>query len=101
MGSNRPPSDTALEQVARSIAPCTLPPQAWGTQPIHWYQHGTDELPTVWAWITWPHRVTERLEAVVLGMNDRVCIVEIRPDIWSRWQPVVWRAAVTRRDPDP
>ncbi|WWV91835.1 hypothetical protein GMYAFLOJ_CDS0005 [Microbacterium phage phiMiGM15] len=37
------------------------------------------------------------MEGVVHAQNDRVCVVEVAPDIFSRWQPVVWRNAVTRR----
>lgn len=84
-----------IQRVAASIAPVTLPIQAWGPQEVTWLK----ERPPVWVWISWPNQVAERLPGFVLAMNDRVVIVEVKPDIWSRWQPVVWRNAVTRRVP--
>lgn len=82
-----------LEIVVSNIAPCTLPAPAYGPRPIEWH---SDAIP-VWAWISWPHRATERIEAFARGWNDRVVIVE-----WTAERgtvsTVVWRNAVTRRD---
>lgn len=78
-----------------TFAPVTLPIQAWGPQPLVWHDH---PMP-VWVWVSWPHRVAERYPGVVKGSNDRVCVVEVNPDVFTRWEPVVWRNAVTRRTP--
>ncbi len=84
-----------LEIVVSNIAPCTLPAAAYGPQPIEWHN---DPAP-VWAWVSWPHRATERLEAFARGWNDRVVIVEWTADRGTL-STVVWRNAVTRREED-
>ena len=73
--------------------PCTLPSSAYGPQPIEWADRSR---PAVWAWITWPHKIAERVPAFATGWNDRVVIVEWETDTGTR-STVVWRNAVTRR----
>lgn len=81
---------------ASSGSPTTLPPSAWGPEPIVWAKPG--ERASVWAWISWPDRVAERTPARAKGWNDRVVIVEWDAEGGSR-DTVVWRNAVTRRSP--
>lgn len=75
--------------------PTTLPQQAYGPEPIEWIPPGHSK-PAVWAWVSWPDRPAERIEAFATGWNDRVVIVE-----WygsgGVTDTVVWRNAVTRR----
>lgn len=85
-----------LHRVLSSIAPVTLPMQALGSSPIVWLD---TRLP-VWAWISWPHTAAERLPGFALAMNDLGVCVEIQPTIYTRWQPWVWRTAVTHRAVD-
>lgn len=79
--------------------PTTLPQQAYGPRPLEWVRRGEDK-PAVWAWVSWPDRPAERIEAYAAGWNDRVVIVE-----WygpgGIMDTVVWRNAVTRRRPSP
>jgi hypothetical protein len=93
MGSTKV-SDQMLEIVLAAIAPCTLPLAAYGPQEIE--SHGTPV--SVWAWISWPHKPAERVEALARGWNDRVVVIE-----WDGERgtvsTVVWRNAVTRRAP--
>ena len=60
-------TDEKLQIVLDAMAPCTLPAVAYGPQPIEWISRGG---PGVWAWITWPHKVAERVPGWVLGAND-------------------------------
>ncbi|MER7798254.1 hypothetical protein [Microbacterium sp. NPDC096154] len=84
-------TDEKLDLMLGGIAPCTLPPDAWGPQPIEWQQ----KHPSVRAWISWPHRVAERVEAFAAGWNDRVVVVRWHTERGMR-ETVVWRNAVTR-----
>jgi hypothetical protein len=85
-------TDAKLQFVLENMAPCTLPAEAYGPQPIQW----TSNRAAVWAWISWPHRAAERLPAWVMGANDRVVVVAWDTDRGER-NTVVWRSAVTRR----
>ena len=85
-------TDAKLQFVLENMAPCTLPAEAYGPQPIAW----TPSRAAVWAWISWPHRAAERLPAWVMGANDRVVVVAWDTDRGER-NTVVWRSAVTRR----
>ena len=85
-------TDEKLQFVLENMAPCTLPPEAYGPQPIEW----TPKRTPVWAWISWPHKAAERLPAWVMGANDRVVIVAWDTSRGER-NTVVWRSAVTRR----
>lgn len=91
MGSTKV-SDQMLEIVLSSIGPCTLPTAAYGPEPIEWHP----DPPPVYAWITWPHRAAERVEAVARGWNSRVVVVEWTAERGSL-STVVWRSAVSRR----
>lgn len=91
MGSTKV-SEQMLDVVMAAIAPCTLPLAAYGPQPIEWYRDAV----SVWAWISWPHRAAERVEAVARGWNDRVVVVEWYAERGTL-STVVWRNAVTRR----
>lgn len=91
MGSTRV-SDEKLQLMLSSVAPVTLPMQAYGREPIEWFE---DRAP-VWVWVSWPDRVAERTAGWALGGNNLVVIVEI-PCAGGHWQPVVWRNAVSRR----
>lgn len=73
-------------------APCTLPQQAFGPDPVRW----TREQPPVWAWVSWPDRPAERIAAHATGWNDRVVCVEWIGDRGTV-NTMVWRSAVTRR----
>lgn len=77
-----------------SAAACTLPQQAYGPNRITWAQ----DRPPVCAWIIWPDRPAERVPAFATGWNDRVVIVEWTTNRDTR-NTVVWRNAVTHRDP--
>lgn len=88
---------SAEKLVAMPEPPCTLPQQAFGPNPIEWVRQGQPR-PSVWAWITWPHTVAERVPAVATGWNDRVVVVEWNTDRGTR-NVVVWRNAVTQRKP--
>ena len=73
-------------------APCTLPQQVFGPDPVRW----TREQPPVWVWVSWPDRAAERIAAYARGWNDRVVIVA-----WygprGQVDCVVWRNAVAHR----
>jgi hypothetical protein len=85
-------TDAKLQFVLVYMAPCTLPAEAYGPQPIEWAQ----KRAPVWAWISWPHKAAERVAAWATGSNDRVVIVAWDTDRGER-NTVVWRNAVTRR----
>jgi hypothetical protein len=85
-------TDEKLQFVLENMAPCTLPAEAYGPQPIVW----TPTREPVWAWVSWPHKTAERLPAWATGANDRVVIVAWDTDRGER-NTVVWRSAVTRR----
>ena len=91
MGSTKV-SEQMLEVALSAIAPCTLPRAAYGPQPIEWHHDPV----SVCAWISWPHRAAERVEAVARGWNDRVVVVEWYAERGTL-STVVWRNAVTRR----
>lgn len=91
MGSTKV-SDEMLSRTLASVPPITLPMQAFGQKPVEWYR---DKRP-VWAWVQWPDRAAERVEAWAMGANDRVVVLEVPCD-GGHWQPVVWRNAVTVR----
>ena len=86
-------TDEKLQIVLAAMAPCTLPPEAYGPEPIEWIPR---DRPLVWAWITWPYKVAERVPGWVMGANDRVVVVAWDTDRGER-NTVVWRSAVTRR----
>jgi hypothetical protein len=83
-------SDEKLSRVLASVRPVTLPMQAYGPQPVEWFD---PKLP-VWAWVQWPDRAAERVEAWACGANNLVVVLEVPCD-GGHWQPVVWRNAVT------
>lgn len=91
VGSNKV-SDEKLSRVLSSVKPVTLPHQAYGRQPIEWFESKR----AVWAWVQWPNRAATREAAWAVGANDRVVILEV-PCEGGHWQPVVWRNAVTQR----
>ena len=90
MGSTKV-TDEKLASVLTRIAPCTLPPSAWGVQPMTWHKAGQ----RVHAWITWPHQAAERVNALAVGWNDRVVVVRWQGP-HGTWETVVWRSAVTK-----
>ncbi|MDZ8170641.1 hypothetical protein [Microbacterium xanthum] len=93
MGSTKV-SDEMMQLVLANVAPCTLPADAYGADPMRW---AATRVP-VWAWVTWPHRAAERVAGWATGWNDRVVAVAWETDRGER-NTVVWRSAVTRRDP--
>lgn len=94
MGSNKV-SDAKLERVLASIAPTTLPMQAFGPGPVEWFERPRP----VWAWVQWPHRSAERVACWAHAANDRVVFLRV-PCEGGHWEPVVWRNAVHVRRPD-
>lgn len=86
-------SDEKVERMLASVAPTTLPMQAFGPEPIEWLE----PVEPVWVWVSWPHHVAERTAGVALGRNDRVVNVRI-PCAGGSWEPWVWRNAVARRE---
>ncbi|MDN8548683.1 hypothetical protein PUW81_006130 [Microbacterium sp. NM3R9] len=99
MGTNKRYADAIdrrsaehLQRTLMRIPPCTIPMQAYGPRELEW----PTDWPTVWAWISWPHKPAERVAAVARGWNDRVVVV-----FWTseagELNTVVWRNAVTRR----
>lgn len=90
MGSGRV-SDEMTARAAGSVAPVTLPMQAYGPREVEWFPPRP-----VWAWVQWPNRPATRVPCVAVGANDRVVILEVPCD-GGHWQPVVWRNAVTVR----
>ncbi len=42
-------NDQRIRQATAHLAPCTLPQQAYGPQPIEWQR---TRPPEIWAWIT-------------------------------------------------
>lgn len=94
MGTNKRYAARLDAIVREDIAPCTLPLDAYGPNPIVW----ADERQPVWAWVSWPHKPAERLPARATGWNDRVVVVEFQTHVGVR-STIVWRNAVTRRRP--
>ena len=86
-------NDARILQATAQLAPCTLPLQAYGPEPIEW-QRG--RMPEVWAWITWRDGPATKIPAVAAGWNDCVVVVEWEAP-GGRRSVVVWRNAVTRR----
>lgn len=86
-------NDRRIAQASAVAAPCTLPMQAYGPEPIEW---ASQPHPPVWAWITWRDGPATRIPAVAAGWNDRVVIVEWEA-AGGRQSVVVWRNAVTQR----
>lgn len=78
-----------------SPAPCTLPMQAYGPQPIEWHRA---QPPEVWSWVSWRDGPATRIPAVATGWNDRVVIVEWEA-AGGKQSVVVWRSAVAWRRP--
>lgn len=91
--SKPPPSERSIDAFLSSHAPISLPPSAWAPDPLEWLA----EPAPAWMWISWPHRATERLPGYVLATTRRVCVVAVATGPGQRWEPVVWRNAVTRR----
>lgn len=91
VGSKRV-SDAMVSRSVGSVKPVTLPHQAYGREPIEWFE---GKRP-VWAWVQWPNRAATREAAWAVGANDRVVILEVPCD-GGHWQPVVWRKAVSVR----
>ncbi|GAB2702101.1 hypothetical protein BKA24_001724 [Microbacterium marinum] len=85
-------NDARIAQAAATLAPTTLPMQAYGPAEIEWKRPGVP----VWAWISWTDAPATRIAAEATGWNDRVVCVE-----WEarggRRSVMVWRNAVTRR----
>lgn len=94
MGSGRI-SDEMIARAAASRAPITLPVQAFGPGDVEWF----DPPRPVWAWLSWRDRPAERIPCVATGANDRVVVLDVDSP-GGRWQPVVWRNAVSVRRPD-
>lgn len=90
MGSTKV-SDEKMARVVASVKPLTLPMQAYGGG-VDWF----DAKRPVWAWVHWPNRAAERIEAWAVGATDRVVVLEVPCD-GGHWTPVVWRNAVTVR----
>lgn len=82
------------EAVRRGDRTCTLPQQAYGSQPIEWAPRSSK--PEVWVWISWRDAPASRIPAVAAGWNDRVVIVEWEA-AGGRKSVVVWRGAVSHR----
>ena len=87
-------NDARILQATAQLAPCTLPQQAYGPEPIEW-QRG--RAPGVWAWITWRDAPATKIPAVAGGWNDRVVVVAWEAT-GGRRSVAVWRNAVTRRE---
>lgn len=92
MGRTSRVSDEMIARAASSVSPLTLPVQAYGPQPVEWF----DAPRPVWAWVSWRDRPAERVACVATGANDRVVVLEV-PTSGGHWTPVVWRNAVTVR----
>jgi len=75
------------------VGPVTLPSRAYGPEPLTWAERSR---PSVWAWVQWPDRPAERVEASALGWNDRCVVVEFH-GAHGTVQTTVWRQAVTVR----
>ncbi len=86
-------NDQRILQATAQLAPCTLPQQAYGPEPVQWAK---GRKPEVWAWITWRDAPATKIPAVAAGWNDRIVIVEWEAS-GGRRSVVVWRNAVTRR----
>ncbi|SFS07627.1 hypothetical protein SAMN04487846_2262 [Microbacterium sp. cf046] len=86
-------NDQRILQATAQLAPCTLPLQAYGPEPITWAK---GRPPEVWVWITWGDAPASKIPAVAAGWNDRVVIVEWEAQ-GGRRSVVVWRNAVTVR----
>lgn len=92
MGSTKV-SGEKLQRTLDKVAPCTIPQQAFGPDPIVWF----DPPRPVWVWVPWRDRPSTREPGVARGANDRVVSVGIDVD-GDHWEPVVWRNAVTVRN---
>jgi len=90
-------NDQRIVDAAAVLAPCTLPQQAYGPNPIVW---ASGVKPPVWVWITWRDGPATKIPAVAAGHNDRVVIVEWEAPGGLR-SVVVWRNAVTHRATGP
>jgi hypothetical protein len=86
-------NDQRILQASAQLAPCTLPQQAYGPEPVQWAK---GRKPEVWVWITWRDAPATRIPAVAAGWNDRVVVVEWEA-VGGRRSVVVWRNAVTQR----
>ncbi|MGC5224893.1 hypothetical protein ACPW96_20200 [Micromonospora sp. DT81.3] len=85
-------TDEKLQVVLANVAPCTLPKDDYGPEPLQWLKSRV----AVCAWVSWPHLAAERIPAWAVGMNDRVYVVAWDIDRGER-NTVVWRNAVTCR----
>lgn len=93
MGSTK----VTAEKMARAVAsmpPVTLPQHAYGPRPTTWF----DAPKLVWAWVQWRDRAATREACIARGANDRIVHLEI-PFEGGHWGTVVWRNAVTVRQP--
>ena len=77
-------------QATAQLAPCTLPQQPYGPEPIQWQRR---PAPEVWAWIIWRAAPATKVPAVAAGWNGRVVVVEWEAP-GDRRSVVVWRNAV-------
>jgi hypothetical protein len=57
-------NDQRILQATAQLAPCTLPQQAYGSEPIQW-QRG--RAPEVWAWISWRDAPATKIPAVAVA----------------------------------
>lgn len=82
-----------MARTVASMAPVTLPMQAYGPQSIEWF----DKPRPVWAWVQWRNQAATRESCWALGGNDRIVMLRVPAD-GGAWEPVVWRAAVSVRN---
>lgn len=92
MGSTKV-SQEKMNRAVASMSPVTIPMQAYGPQPIEWF----DRPRAVWAWVQWRDQAATREACWAVGANDRVVHLEI-PSDGGHWGTVVWRNAVSVRD---
>lgn len=85
-------SDEMIARATASLAPITLPVQAFGPEDVEWF----DAPRPTWAWLSWRDRPAERISCVATGASDRVVILDV-DSLGGRWQPAVWRNAVMIR----
>lgn len=76
----------------RNPRPVTLPQQAWGPQPLEYAAN--NDRPAVRVWVQFNVGPARRCDALAVGWNDQVVIVELVND--GGMQPVVWRTAVSK-----
>jgi len=93
MGSTKVTAEK-MAQAVGSMPPVTIPQQAYGPQPVEWF----DKRP-VWAWVQWRDRAATREACWAVGANDRIVMLEI-PSEGGHWGTVVWRNAVAVREVD-